>query len=49
MSVALALALLAAALIIGPLLLLSWLPDGRSPGSDDPANPADSADDPPNR
>ena len=46
MSVALALALLAAALIIGPLLLLFWLPDGRSPDSGDSA---DSADDPPNR
>ena len=46
MSVALVLALLAAALIIGPLLLLSWLPDGRAPDSDDPA---DCADDPPDR
>lgn len=49
MSVALALALLAAALIIGPLLLLFWLPDGRSPGPRDPDDPADPADDPPNR
>lgn len=42
MSVALALALLAAALIVGPLLLLFWLPDGRSPDSGDCADdPAD--------
>lgn len=46
MSVALALALLAAALIVGPLLLLSWLPDGRSP---DCGDSADCADDPPDR
>ena len=46
MSVALALALLAAALIVGPLLLLSWLPDGRAPDSGDSA---DCVDDPPNR
>lgn len=46
MSVALALALLAAALTVGPLLLLSWLPDGRPPDSGDPA---ECADDPPDR
>ncbi len=46
MSVALALALLAVALIVGPLLLLSWLPDGRT---SDPDDPADSPDEPTRR
>ncbi len=43
MSVALVLALLAAALIVGPLLLLCWLPDGRTP---DGGDSADGPDDP---